>query len=298
MRILITGGTGYVGYPLTQHLGALGHVCVIMTRTPELARQRTWLAHTQCIAPTDPIPPIEAVINLAGDSVVGLWTRKKRRAIFDSRVVGTHALVQQLCALSPRPSVLLSASAVGIYGHRPQEILDESSSPSAVDDFRAHTCVAWEAAAVVAETCGIRTVQLRFGNILSTDGGYLGTLRTALRWLPCVIPGDPHVMMPWVSRDDAIRLITVTLEKTHLRGPLNVVSPHVVTQGEFFETVAQCLGTRVRGRLPTWLVRRVLGEFATAFLYSQHVVPNKALSAGFVFQDPTLHAYLHRILRS
>ena len=288
MRVLITGGTGFLGRPLVAHLAGLGYDCTVLTRDPERAA-RSGFPGSVKIAPGDgALPPADAVIHLAGESVVGLWTQRKRRAILASRVAGTRRLVAALRASAVRPHTLLAASAIGIYGDRPGETLDETSPLDPAMRFRAVVCREWESAANEAADLGLRVVNLRIGNVLDPSGGYLGGLLPVCRLLGGVQLGNPQAALSWVAREDAVRLIAFALANDRWFGPLNVTAPAPVTQREFAAELALALSRRVIAHIPPWLIEMALGEFSRALLDDQRILPAKAATAGFPFAHPSL----------
>jgi uncharacterized protein (TIGR01777 family) len=283
MKIAITGATGFLGRALLAHLSTLGHDCLGLTRDPARARVSDPTGTIE-YRHLDDLPAVDAVIHLAGENPAGLWTPWKRRAIFESRVIGTRTLVS---ALRHRPpAVLLSASAIGIYGDRPGETLDESAVPDPQRRFRARVCLAWEHEAAAAWELGTRVVHLRIGNVMDPSGGYLGHMRPLHRVGAGFVFGNAEASVPWISLLDAVRLIAFALENETLRGPLNVVSPHPVTQRALATGLAQRVGQPIRGRLPAPLLRCVLGELASALVDDQFVIPAKATAAGFRFAHP------------
>lgn len=290
MRVALTGGTGFLGRPLVAHLQALGHECTVLSRHPERARACFSAAVT--VTGADRLPPCEAVIHLAGESVAALWTPWKRRAILRSRVEGTQRIVEAMRRLPVMPRVFLCASAVGIYGHRPGEILSETAAPDPRDRFRAQVCRAWEAAAQKAAAPGTRVTMLRIGNVMDPLGGYLGGLLPIYRHAGCFVLGEPAAAISWISLEDAIRLIAFALECDAIEGPLNLVAPAPVTQRAFAHTLAQRLGVPVRGGVPGELLAPILGEFSAALLDHQHVAPERACAAGFRFTHPAWRSCL------
>lgn len=295
MRILLTGATGFVGRPLVGRLLAAGHDCFVLSHRPDAGSRNLPPAAT-VLAYDDLWPPAGAVVNLAGESIAGWWTPRKRRRIMNSRLRTTRRLVAWLAAISPRPHVLLSMSAVGIYGHRPGERLTEASSPDPARKFRARVCRAWEAEARAAGRYGVRVVTLRLGNVLHPSGGYLGALLALYRRLPLVGLAPAHTCFSWISRRDAVRMVLFALENASVRGPLNVTAAHAVRQDTFMRALARPLGKRVWGALPAWVPRMVLGAFAATLLDSQDVRPARAQELGFSFADPHLSPYLARVL--
>ena len=294
MELLITGGTGFVGRPLVERLVAAGHECVVVSRDPAAARTRL-PAGARAVAYTEPWPAVAGVIHLAGESIVGLWTPAKRRRIMGSRVNGTRLLVNWLKQVQPRPGVLLSMSAVGIYGDRPGEVVAEDSPLDPAGKFRAQVCLAWEMEALAAQAPETRVVLLRLGNVMDPAGGFLGELLNVYRRAPVVGFGSPPAMLSWISLRDTVALIAFALENQAVSGPLNVTAPRPVSQGELTALVAAHLGKRVWGHLPGGVLRLGLGAFADAFLDSQVARPGKALAHGFQFNDESFAAYMRQL---
>ncbi|MDX1687727.1 MAG: TIGR01777 family oxidoreductase [Candidatus Promineifilaceae bacterium] len=295
MKILLTGATGFVGRALVPRLLTAGHDCVVLSRRPNAGARR--LPPTVHMLSYDDVwPAADAVINLAGETIAGWWTPDKRRRIMNSRLQITRRLVAWMATASPRPRTLLSMSAVGIYGHRPGEIITEASSPDPAQAFRARVCRAWEAEARAAGRYGVRVVTLRLGNVLHPAGGYLGALLALYRRLPVVGLAPARTCFSWVSRRDAVRMVRFALENDVPQGPLNVTAPRSVSQGVFTRALARRLGKRLWGRLPTWALRLGLGAFAATLLDSLDVRPAKARELGFRFDDPRLPPYLARVL--
>jgi hypothetical protein len=232
------------------------------------------------------LPGCDALIHLGGESPAGYWTARKRRAIYNSRVLGTRRLVSRLRDAVSLPKVFLCASATGFYGHRPGEPLDETSGPGR--GFRTDTCVDWEFEAMKAEELGIRTVRLRFGTILDPSGGYLGRMLPYLRRGLCFVLGDPEDRFSWISLEDALRMTEFAMRRETVSGALNVVAPVAATQGAFARAVAAIAGRRVIGQLRAGLLRAGLGELAAAIVDVQDVAPAKALQEGFGHVHPTL----------
>jgi len=261
--VAMTGAGGFIGRALARRLEGAGHTVVPLPR--ELGT----------------LPGADAIVHLGGESIAGLWTARKRRAILESRVAGTRRLVERMGALPLRPRVFVCASATGIYGHRPGEVLDEDAG--AGRGFRSDVCLAWEAEALRAEALGVRTVLLRFGTVLDPAGGYLAKLLPLWRHGLCFVVGRARDRFAWISREDAVRLIEFAVNDEALRGPVNAVAPRAATQAELARVAAQAAGRHVVGRLPRRVLRFALGEFARAFTDSQDVRPRRVLSRGFAF---------------
>ena len=271
MLIAITGSGGFVGRALSKRLHEAGHTVVPVPR--EI-----------CL-----LPNVDAVVHLAGESIAGRWTARRRRAVLESRVEGTRRLVERMGRSHPRPRVFLSASGCGYYGDRPGETLDEASGPGR--GFRSEVCIAWEREARRAESLGIRTAVLRFGSILDPGGGYLGKLLPWFRRGFAFVLGGALDPFPWVGLGDAVRFVEFCLEHP-IEGPVNVTSPEETTQEEFTRLLAAASAHRLRGRIPRWALRLGLGELARALIDRQRVTPAQALRHRFVFRQDLASACL------
>lgn len=297
MRVLVTGGTGFIGRRL---LGVLARP-IVLTRAPERAaglppgtEVRTW-------DPAGGPPPEEAfdgaegIVHLAGEPVAAArWTRAVKERIRNSRVAGTRHLVAGIAAARRRPRVLVSASAIGIYGDRGNEILDESSAPGA--DFLSTVCRDWEAEAARAEAWGVRVVRLRIGIVLGAGGGALAKMLPPFRLGLGGPLGSGQQWMSWIHLDDLVGLVHHVLATETASGPVNAVSPESVTNRDF----ARALGTVLRRPavlpVPAFALRLGLGEFAAILLASQRVRPAAALRLGYVFRHADLPAALRDTL--
>ena len=299
MRTLITGATGFVGHHLLKRLGQ-GNV---LSRNAEKARQTfagrdvqafSWNLMSET-APAEAFADVDTVIHLAGESVAqGRWTARKKQAIRESRVVGTRNLVDGIERLERRPKALICASAVGIYGSRGDEILDEQAEPA--DDYLAEVCSAWEQEAARAEELGVRVVSLRTGIVLGSGGGALSKMLTPFKLCVGGRLGNGHQWMPWVHVDDLVGLMLFAAENEQIRGPMNGVAPNPVTNREFTKTFASVLGRPAICPAPGFALRITLGEFAQVLLGSQRAVPKVAMDHGYEFQFPELRQALSSIL--
>jgi uncharacterized protein (TIGR01777 family) len=280
MKVLLTGANGLVGSALIPELTAAGH-----TITP-LSHSHTWPGLVGC----------DAVVHLAGDNIAsGRWTPEKKARIRDSRVRMTRRLCEALARLAKPPHTVISASAVGYYGSRGDELLREESAPGA--DFLAEVCRDWEAATKPAVDAGIRVVNLRFGVILSATGGALAKMLTPFKLGLGGIIGDGRQWMSWITLDDATGVIGRALTDGTLRGPVNVVTPLPVTNREFMKALGCVLRRPALFALPAVAARLAFGEMANALLLSsQRVEPAKLVASGHRFRFPELDGALRHVL--
>jgi hypothetical protein len=303
MNILVAGGTGFIGRDLLPRLVREGHIVTALTRDPAAVRPRVpgeilleqWDAKT--LGPWVAfLGRVDAVINLAGESTGSKpWTTAQRRKIVDSRLDATTALVQAIRGSSRKPSVLVSASAVGYYGDVPEGHVTEDHQPGA--GFLADLCVRWEAAAVSAEESGVRVVRLRTGLVLGEKGGALARMVIPFRLFVGGTLGSGRQWIPWVHRQDVVNVIVRILADRSLRGPLNVVSPAPVRMSEFVREIGHALGRPAWTRVPSFVLKAALGEMSSVVLTGQRAVPAGLLSAGFQFDYPTLPAALQSVMK-
>lgn len=289
--IAISGSSGLVGSALVGALEARGHeVRRIVRRAPERPTDIAWdIDHGTIDAAR--CAGVQAVVHLAGENLAQRWTSGARRRIRESRVTGTLALSRALAALDTKPRVLLSGSAVGVYGDRGDEILDESSTPG--NDFLAEVCVAWEAATAPASEAGIRVVLLRSGIVLSQAGGALAKMLTPFKLGVGGHVGSGRQWISWMSVDDYPRVVNMLLANEAMAGPVNVVSPNPVTNAEFSRMLARVLGRPSIFTVPKFALELAMGDMARdTILASQRVLPRRLLESGFEFRQPTIEAAL------
>lgn len=299
MRALVTGATGFLGRKLLSRLDRP----VVLSRDAAAASARlgsgvqvfAWDPQRET-APPEAFSDVDVVFHLAGESVAdGRWTAAKKSRIRDSRILGTRNLTDTIGRLVRRPQVLVAASAIGSYGDRGDEILDETSPPGG--DFLSEVCTAWERESQAATEAGVRVVNVRLGLVLGKDGGALPRMLTPFRLGLGSPLGSGRQWMSWVHAEDVIGLLLLAAQRTDLQGPLNATAPQPVTNREFTKTLGRAV------RRPTFLpavpaaaLRLLLGEFADVLLASQRVLPRRAQAAGYAFVHPTLEKALQSLL--
>ncbi len=296
MQIAVTGSHGLVGSGLISALAAGGHQVTCLIRGEARGeRQASWDPMDGLRDPAR-LEGLDAVVHLAGENIAaGRWTAERKAAIRQSRVGGTRRLSQDLARLARPPRVLLTASAVGYYGDRGEEILREDSPPGR--GFLADICQQWEAAALPAVQAGIRVVHARFGMILSPDGGALKRMLPPFRLGLGGAIGTGRQFLSWIAIQDAIRAILHALSTDALRGPVNVVAPTAVTNAEFTRALARVLSRPAVAVLPAAVARIVFGEMADALLLaSARVLPVRLQDSGFVFGFLELEGALRHLL--
>lgn len=295
MRVLIAGASGLVGSALIPVLGAEGAEVTRLVRTTAGAGEIEWHPNNDQIDATK-LEGFDAIINFAGENIAGgRWTDEQKRKIHDSRVNGTHLLSEAMAKLKQPPKVFLCASATGIYGDRGDEILDEQSDSGG--GFLAGVCREWEQAAEPATAAGVRTVNLRFGPILAREGGMLAKLLTPFKMGMGGKVGSGKQYISWVAIDDAVGAIKLALNDESIRGPLNIVSPHPVTNEEFTKTLGHVLSRPTALAMPAFAVRLAFGEMADEMLLtSQRVIPKRLSDVGYEFEYPELERALKKHL--
>lgn len=297
MKILVTGSTGLVGSRLVPSLKAKGHEVIRLVRSApkDSATEIRWNPAKGTLS-ADALEGLGGVVHLAGDNLAeGRWTDEKKRSIRESRVKGTTLISETLSKLERKPEVLVSASAIGFYGNRGDEILNERSASG--DDFLAEVCREWELATQAAAQSGVRVVHLRFGVILSGDGGALKKMLFPFRMGVGGKLGDGKQYMSWIAIDDAVGAIEHALTDNSMRGAVNVVAPEPVTNYEFTKAMGRVLSRPTIFPVPAFAARLAFGEMADAtLLASQRVEPVRLKESGFVFKYPKLEGALRHVL--
>ncbi len=292
MRALVTGATGFIGRRLIEHLDEP----VVLSRDPGRARAELPRIEAHFWDPAAGLPPseafagAEAIFHLAGEPVgEGRWSEEKKRRIRDSRVVGTQNLVQAIGQLGQKPPALVAASAIGFYGSRGDEILDENSAPG--NDFLAQVCRQWEAATAAAEKLGVRAVSARFGIVLG-QGGALAKMLLPFKLGLGGRLGSGRQWMSWIHVDDVVGILLHAAQHSDVRGPVNTVSPAPVTNSDFTQALARVLHRPAIFPVPALALRLAVGGFSEVLLGSQRVVPRVAEQKRYVFQYADLERAL------
>lgn len=298
MRVLVTGATGFVGRSLVRALAARGDEVAALTRSPEsAARVLPELSQAHQWRPAEEPPParvfdgVDAVVSLAGESVAGRWTGRKKQAILDSRERASLDLAAGM--KDAGPSVFVSASALGYYGNRGEEELTEDAGPGG--GFLADVCVRWEAAARTAPS-GVRVVLLRTAHVIGPDGGFLRPMLPLARLGLSGPLGGGRQWWPWVHRSDVVGLVLHAIGNGAVEGPMNVCAPAPVRQREFTESLGRVLGRPAFLPAPRLALRLVLGEFASEVLSSRRMTPAAAQRTGYVYGFEDLDAALRDAL--
>lgn len=297
MNIALTGASGFLGSAVVRALLEDGHTLSALGRSrgalPPAVAFHQWNAMSGVPA-REAREGAQAVIHLAGEPVAQRWNAEVKRRIRDSRVTGTRNLVSGLLAVEKPPEVLVSASAVGIYGSRGDEALSEDSPPGA--GFLAEVCQEWEAEAQRASQAGIRVVALRIGIVLGRGGGALKAMLPPFRMGLGGPLGAGNQWMPWIHLEDITGLIRHAIETRTLNGPLNATAPAPVTNREFTRTLGRVLRRPAFMPVPEFAIRLLYGEMASVVLASQRVLPQKALASGYRFRFENLEEALRDVL--
>lgn len=299
MKIVVAGGSGFIGEPLVRRLLAAGNDVAVLTRNPSkvrAGRPLQWDAKSQG-AWSSEVAAADAVINLAGENIAeGRWTAARKKKLIDSRLDATRAIVEAFRAAPPHRRTFINASATGFYGDRKDEELDESSPRGS--GFLAELVERWEAAAREGETLS-RLVVLRFGVVLAEGGGALQKMVLPFKLGGGGPIGSGTQWMPWVERDDLLRMIEWAIGNDGVRGVYNVTAPQPVRNRDFARTLGRVLHRPALLPAPAFALRLAFGEMADeALLGGQRVLPRRAEREGFVFENPSLEGALRRTLRA
>lgn len=293
-RILVTGVSGPIGIALMPLLQQQGCEVVRLVRGPARAENQISWDPAQPLAP-DTVSGFDAVIHLAGESIVGRWSDAKKQRIRESRVTPTRLLAQALASAAKKPAVLAVSSAIGYYGNRGDEVLMEQSAPG--DQFLSAVCREWEAASEPAAQAGIRTANLRTGVVLSINGGALPQMVLPFKLFVGGKVGNGRQWWSWIHVGDHVRAIWHVLTSESLSGPVNMVAPQPVTNAKFTEELASALRRPAIFPMPAFAAKLAFGEMADELLLaSQRVQPAKLEETGFEFQYSELGRALQQLL--
>lgn len=294
-RILVSGVSGPIGAALLPSLKTREYEVVRLVRKPAPAEDQVSWDPMKPIVP-ESVSGFDAVIHLAGESIVGRWTSEKKALIRNSRVQGTRNLAEALAYARHKPQVFVSSSAVGYYGDRGDEVLKEESAGG--NGFLADVCRDWETAAQTASRAGIRTVQIRTGVVLSPKGGALGKMLTPFRMGIGGNIGSGRQWMSWIDVQDLVGAIHHILKADLIQGPVNMVAPKPVTNAEFTKTLASILSRPAILPVPEFAVKLAFGEMGeTVLLGSQRVEPSRLVASGYPFRFRDLRTSLNAILK-
>jgi uncharacterized protein (TIGR01777 family) len=300
MKIVVTGATGLIGRSLCRSLANDGHNIVALSRKPEDTRGLAAAAAYKWDPLAGP-PPLEAlqdaesVIHLAGEPIAARrWTKEQKRRIRDSRVISTRHLIEGLRQAAPKPLSLISGSAIGFYGDRGDELVDEYSS--AGKGFLTDVCLEWETEAERAIGLPMRVVRIRTGVVLGADGGALKKMLPAFKLGVAGPLGSGNQWFSWIHIADIVGILRHALFSPSLAGPINATAPEPVTNAEFTREVARVLHRPAFLRAPEFVLRLAMGEMADILLASQRVIPKVAQQSGYKFQFQTLRVALEALL--
>lgn len=298
MRILVTGGTGFIGSQLCQEFGGGGARLVVLSRRPDCVRDRCGLgvAAITAFSELSPALAFDAVINLAGEPILGpRWTDARKKLLWDSRVELTRSLVDYIDRAEVKPKVLISGSAVGFYGDQGDRILDESSAHT--DGFGHRLCEAWESAALRAADLGVRVCIMRAGVVMGASGGFLAPLLPAFRLGLGACIGSGEQWMSWIHLRDYIAIVRRLIAAPELSGIFNATAPNPVTNRQFTEILSGLLRRPAFFTVPAAVLRLLMGrEMSGLLLGGQRVLPARLLESGFRFRYPELEMALQDTL--
>lgn len=286
MRITLTGASGFIGGPLVERLRREGHeLTVLGRRDPKIGRFFRWDSIADAV-PVEAVDGAGAIIHMAGEPVAQRWNAAVKQRIRDSRVKGTDALVRAIEAAKDRPRVVVAASAIGFYGDRGEEPLNEDSA--AGSGFLPDVCAEWEASALKAERLGLRVAMPRIGIVLHHSGGALQTMLPPFKMGVGGPVGNGRQWMSWIHRDDMVEMLIWCLVNDQVSGPVNAVAPEPCRNADFSRTFGKILSRPAFFPVPALALKLLYGEMAGVVLSSQRVLPAVASGKGFPFRYPDL----------
>ena len=293
MRILITGGTGFIGSQLCKSLLNRGDSITVLSRRPEMvatmcSEQIAAIDNLNCLTFSD---HFEAIINLAGEAIADArWTPKRKQTLRDSRIRITEQLIDFIEVAEQKPDILISGSAIGYYGNQDNRILDEDSD--FVEDFGHRLCTEWEQAAMQASKLGVRVCLLRTGLVIGENGGFLKRMLFPFKLGLGGRIGNGKQWMSWIHRNDLIAMIEYLIDTPRLHGIFNGTGPNPVTNSEFTRCLAAVLNRPAVVPIPAFVLKLLLGEMSTLLLGGQRVIPKRFKAEKFVFEFENLEQAL------
>jgi uncharacterized protein (TIGR01777 family) len=295
MHIGITGASGLLGQEIVKLAGSQGHRVTGFSRNQH-AKIRG-CRQVRAFKPQMDLSDIQAVVHLAGESILGVWTKAKRERILRSRIDGTRWVVESMKRAASKPVILVSASATGIYGNRGDEILTESSAPD-TSDFLGQVASAWELEGRKSETTGARCVLLRIAMVLGQNGGALPLIGSIFRLGLGGNLGSGNQWMPWIHVADIAGLVLHAIQQPDLHGPLNAASPVQIRNEEFTKAMGEILKRPTFFAVPAFALKMLAREESVLVLNSQRVVPEAALKTGYRFRYPDIRGALKNLYGS
>jgi len=302
MKIVVAGASGLIGRRLSKALVGSGHALISLTtgtiapgaKPDPLFKRVQWDGRTVGEW-RHHLEGSSVVINLSGQSLSsGRWTAARKQVLIASRLNSTRALVEAMRTQKEKPSVFINASAVGYYGPVASGEVAEDHPPGS--DFLAMLCAQWEKEALAASYLGVRTVVVRSGVVLDTEGGALQRLLLPFRFFVGGPLGNGAQWMPWIHREDQVRAILHAIDEARISGPVNLVAPDAVTMAEFSKALGRVLHRPSLVTVPAFVLRALLGEMASVVLTGQRAIPQKLIQSGFRFLHPTLPEALSSLL--
>ena len=299
MKVFITGGSGFVGTRLTHDLIDRGHrVIAVGTssahKNPPNENFRYISADTTLKGPwQDALEDVDAIINLAGRNIFKLWSDTYKNQIYNSRILTTRNLVEAVP--ESKGIILCSTSGAGYYGNRADEVLTEDASSGS--DFLAKVCIDWEKEAFLAEKKDVRVAAMRFGVVLDKNGGALAKMIPAFKYFAGGPLGSGLQWFPWIHMADLISAINFILETNEIKGPVNFCAPNPIKNRDFSKALGNVLNRPSFMKVPSFMIRLVVGEMGTLLTNSQKVIPHKLLRHGFKFQHPDIDSALEDIFK-
>ena len=301
MKVVVAGGSGFIGRSLIARLAGEGHSVVLLSRS---SGRKVSLPAGVTLAGWDgatkgewwsAVDGADAVVNLSGESIArGRWSEARKRALTDSRLWSTAAIVDAIVGVRNRPRVLVNMSAVGYYGDVPEG--DVTESHPAGTGFLPELSAKWEREASRAAGQGVRVVLLRVGIVLEGDGGALPRMALPFRLFVGGPLGSGRQWMPWIHRDDVVGATIAAIRQPSLTGPVNLAAPGIVRMSDFCKRLGRVLGRPSWIPVPSFMLRLILGEMSVVVLSGQRVIPRKLLDAGYAFRYPELDRALRSAL--